>query len=58
MGGEIRYIDLRERKVVEKAIKKSEEERSQSYLAQLIKDIVGRMQLSNTEKRQHLTDYD
>lgn len=43
MGGEIKYIDLRERKAVEKAIKKSEEERSQSYLVQWIEDIVGRM---------------
>lgn len=41
--GEITYIDLRERKVVEKAIKKSEEERSRSYLAQWIEDLVGRM---------------
>lgn len=43
VGGEIKYIDLGERKVVEKAVQKSDEERRQSCLLQQMKDLFVRM---------------
>lgn len=43
VGGEIKYIDLGEGEVVENAVKKSDEERRQSFLVQWVKDLFGRM---------------